>query len=208
MKILYLTNKNHTSKTIEGIVRSDSNVKIEFKRWTDIISYDKLKLLEIDLVIKDKYPFHLEEKIFELGIDIITFAPAYMPYNKGDNSNLWSFIDDTPKGGSIYYMRDKCSYMSKYPVSLIKRFNVEVSASDTLGTSFETIYKQIYHHFSLMWPKILTKQVDEVFFDKNEGTFHSKEESEAFLKFLEKGYDTKISDIKHCWSLFNREQNN
>jgi len=58
----------------------------------------------IELVIKDKYHFHLEEKIFELGIDNVTLSPAYMPYNKGDNSNLWSFIDDTPKGGSIYYM--------------------------------------------------------------------------------------------------------
>jgi len=206
MNILYLTNKNNTSKTIEQIVRSNSDINIEFKTWTDTINHEQLKDMGVELVIKDKYPLHLEEKIFELGINIITFAPGYMPYNKGANSNLWSIIDDTPKGGSIYYMRDKFDYKSSYPVYLIKRFIVDLSPNETLGTSFEKIYKQIYYHFNLVWPQILTNQVDEVKFEKNEGSFHSKEDSTAFLQSLEKGYDTKISDIKKSWLLFNQKE--
>jgi len=75
---------------------------------------------------------------------------------------------------------------------LIKRFIVDLSSDDTLGTSFEKFYEQIYYQFDLVWPQILTNQVDEVKFDKNEGSFHTKEDSTAFLQSLEKGYDTKI----------------
>ena len=202
MEILYLTNPSNPPDAIESIVRRHAHGDIGFITRTDPVSCDELRASGVQLVIKDKYHHPFAEGTFELGIDIVSFAPTYMPYNKGDNSNLWSFIDDTPKGGSIYYMRDEWDYGTAYPLYLVDRFHVESDPADTLRSSFDSIYAQIYSHFDGVCADILAGRVSVTRFDEHQGTFHSRAETEPFLKSLELGYDTKVSEIKALWATF------
>ena len=35
---------------------------------------------------------------------IINLHGAYLPWNRGGHPNLWSFLDNTPKGGSVHFI--------------------------------------------------------------------------------------------------------
>ena len=37
---------------------------------------------------------------------IINCHGAYLPHNRGAHPNVWSFIDNTPKGGTIQYINE------------------------------------------------------------------------------------------------------
>ena len=52
-------------------------------------------------------------------------------------------------------------------VPITERKQLSIIPEATLNRQAEKIYEQIYVNFSLVWPKILAKQIDEMRFDKN-----------------------------------------
>ena len=199
MKLLYLTNANNQDSPIPGIVTNQAHGEVELEMSTDKVTTEQIKAIGPDLIIKDKYHFPVEDAVFDLGIDLLNFIPAYLPHNKGKNSNLWSFIDETIKGGSIYLMRD-----NKQTMDLVKRFEVAFDADDTLKSSFEKIYQEIYRQFEREWPSIKSGKFSFERLVTSDGSFHTPEQTDPFMASLVKGYDTKVSDIKALWDEFNR----
>jgi len=197
MKILHLTNKNNKSNFIKTMVVEKG---FEYISYDQDINYDLEKLHQINLVIKDRYPFDLSNDFWSKKRKILSLIPAYLPFNKGTDSNLWSFIDETPKGGSIFFL-----YSSDYDMDILRRFKINFNKNDTLKTSFEKIFLKLYDELYTIFPLIINKKYPVLAIDKNKGSLHTREDSKNFLEWLPDGHNTKVSEIKKLWKIFNEK---
>ena len=74
------------------IVVEHKNKKIssnKIKKFDFCISYGYRKIISSQIIKKLKRP-------------IINLHISYLPFNRGSNPNLWSFINNTPKGVTIH----------------------------------------------------------------------------------------------------------
>ena len=192
MKILHLTNENNTqAQYIESIVSNDQDSY--HKKFG---KFDLSEISSYDFIIKDRYHHDIDDDVFALNIPILAFIPAYLPFNKGLNSILWSILDGTPMGGSIFFLRN-----NNYSSDVVKRFEVNVSANASLATQFNLIFDLIYQEFGTIWAKIRNEQVDLVHYEKNDGSYHDGEVSSKFISGLPAGYTTKLSQILELWKI-------
>jgi len=198
MKVLHLTNKGNQSTFIKKMVVEKG---FEYIYYDQDINYNLCKLQKINLVIKDRYPFDLSNHFWLRKNKILSLIPAYLPFNKGTDSNLWSFIDETPKGGSIFFL-----YSSDYDIDVLRRFKITFNKNDTLSTSFEKIFFKLYNELYTIFPLIIKNKHPVLTIDKKSGSLHTREDSRNFIEWLPEGYNTKVSEIKIMWKTFNEKQ--
>ena len=102
--ILFLGYKKKNTKIINFINKSGFNVfelgnreltdRILKKNYILIISFGYRKIIKKNIIKKLNRP-------------IINLHMSYLPHNRGVYPNLWSFINNTPKGVSIHEIDKK-----------------------------------------------------------------------------------------------------
>ena len=115
---------------------------------------------------------------------------SYLPWNRGADPNLWSFIDDTPKGVTIHKIDDGID-----TGDIILQKEVIFNEDETLETSYTKLQIEIINLFKNNWHRIkkkecaVTKQVKG-------GTFHKSSESDELIKSLSQGWKTPTKEVK------------
>lgn len=113
---------------------------------------------------------------------------SYLPWNRGADPNLWSFIEDTPKGVTIHHL-DRGLDTGDIIAQEELAFDID---EDTLATSYEKLHGAIQNLFKQYWPAIKNgtaprhKQVGR-------GSSHRSKDKEALSHLLTDGWNTKIS---------------
>lgn len=179
MKILFLSPHKHLIEFLESygdeVVQSIEPITGGLLDGIDfIISYAYRR--KIDKFILDQFP----KRAINLHI-------AYLPYNRGADPNLWSFLEDTPKGVSIHYLDgniDTGDILAKQEV----QHDLE---SDTLRTSYKRLSEVIEALFKLHWPEIRDGKIEAM----PQLTFHRVADKEKYLHLLPMGWDTPIKEI-------------
>lgn len=124
------------------------------------------------------------------GDNIINLHISYLPYNRGADPNLWSFLDDTKKGVTIHRIE---AGLDKGAILLQRQ--VEMSADETLRSSYDKLIEAIVSLFFENVDALLNKSIAP-FYPNEKGSYHSLKDKERFLYLLEsKGYDTLVSDL-------------
>ncbi len=99
MKLLLLSN-NDNIKTLYGWLMEKGN---DVTLYHDPITVDAINHIKPELIISFNYQHIVKEDVINLlGDKIINMHTSYLPWNKGASPNMWSFIDDTPKGVTIH----------------------------------------------------------------------------------------------------------
>ena len=64
-----------------------------------------IKNVEPDYIISCGYQHIVPESILTIPTKgCLNLHPAYLPYNRGANPNVWSIIEGTPAGVTLHYM--------------------------------------------------------------------------------------------------------
>ncbi len=151
-----------------------------------------LRTAAIDFVVSYRYRHilpaevirHLEGKIINLHISLL-------PWNRGADPNLWSFLDDTPKGCTIHYMDEGLD-----TGDIIAQQELTFSPTgETLATTYRKLDDAMLDLFTRTWPRLMAGKAGR---KKQEpgGSIHrgkDKKKYESLLK--ENGWDTAISEI-------------
>ena len=117
---------------------TDKEITPEFARNFDfIISYGYRHILKKDIL--DLFP----DKAINLHISML-------PWNRGSDPNLWSFIDDTPKGVTIHYMNEGLD-----KGDIIAQREVTMGDDETLKTSYDKLQSAMIDLFRETWPEII-----------------------------------------------------
>lgn len=103
-----------------------------------------------DIVISSGFEHKVPKEIIEVPEKgIVNLHPSFLPYNRGSHPNVWSIIDDTPAGVSIHYMVEE---IDEGPI--IDRKEVRVEPSDTAGTLYDRLQKEMFQLFKQNWEDI------------------------------------------------------
>lgn len=192
MKVLFLGN-NNLSKSLSDWLISVGEEVILIKEKIEI---DFVKMIEPELIVSYNYRHVILKEVIEfMKGKIINLHISYLPYNKGAHPNVWSFIEDTPKGVTIHYIDEG---IDTGDIILQKRvfFNEKV---ETLKSSYATLHRKIQALFKDNWEKIKRGEIRPK--ENQGGTIHFKSE----LSFLEpvieeKGWDIPINNLREVYN--------
>lgn len=145
-----------------------------------------------DFIISFGYRYIIAEDVIKaMENKIINLHISYLPYNKGADPNLWSYLEDTPKGVTIHYI-DKELDSGDILLQKIVKDNV----NDTLKTSYNRLISEIVTLFNNNMNDLINNNIKATK-QTNKGTIHYFKDKEQFNYLLEeKGYDTLVSHIK------------
>jgi len=113
---------------------------------------------------------------------------SYLPWNRGADPNLWSFIKDTPKGVTIHYVDDGFN-----TGDIIVQKNVEFNIdTDTLASSYKKLQDESQNLFKEHWALIKSSKCSS-HKQPLEGTIHRSRDKEQVIHYLTYGWNTPVS---------------
>lgn len=145
MNILVLGPKN---QELESIITNDGHKVLQKESSIDVGFLEKNP---IDFVISYGYRYIIQDDVLNfMKGRIINMHISYLPWNRGADPNLWSFLEDTPKGVTIHYVDEG---IDTEDIIAQKELFFEPDRH-TLSTTYAQLHKQMISLFKETWPLI------------------------------------------------------
>ena len=143
-----------------------------------------------DFLISFGYRYIINKQILDSFQErAINLHVSYLPWNKGADPNLWSFLEETPKGVTIHLLDEKIDNGK-----IICQKELEFNEDETLESSYNILQKEIVLLFKKNWKKIR----DNSYIPKSQisgGSYHRLADKNFFLHLLSNGWKTKIKEV-------------
>jgi len=185
MKILFLTNNNITQPLIDWLVKAGEEVVCE----SNPINVALVRGNDISFVISYNYRHIIKKDVIEiLPHSIINLHTSLLPYNKGADPNIWSFIEGTPNGVTIHEITEG---LDEGSILLQKQIEFDPE-KETLSTSYEHLHNEIQSLFKKNWSLLKTNMVTP-FEQPQGGSVHKKRDALLLAPYLD--YDITVSEF-------------
>lgn len=123
-------------------------------------------------------------------IPAINLHISLLPWNRGADPNLWSWIDDTPKGVSIHQIDEG---IDTGPI--IIQYKLEHWGSEpTLATTYTRLQEHIEGLFRQSW-QYIRKDWYQPTPQSRGGTYHSKSDRRKVEHLLTQGWNTPVKSL-------------
>jgi len=125
-----------------------------------------------DYVVSCGYRHIVPESVLDVPENgCLNLHPAYLPYNRGANPNVWSIVDGTPAGVTLHYMDSGID-----TGDIVARRRVDTDFSDTGKDLYGTLEDAQVGLFQETWPEIVAGTVSPTAQSADSGTYHRTEE--------------------------------
>lgn len=155
----------------------------------DKITSEFLDSNEIEICISYGYRHILKKDILDKCI-FINMHISYLPWNRGADPNLWSWIDDTPKGVTIHYIDEGID-----TGDIIAQEMIFMGDYETLASSYKKLQKNIILLFDNIWPDVKKDRVNRIKQYTGNGSIHYLSDRERVSHLLINGYDTRVNKL-------------
>lgn len=185
MKILCLYNNDCALELFEMIkARGHETVLV-----TERLTVEDIEKGGFDLAVSYTYRYILPGEIIRaLKGNIVNIHNSYLPYNRGADPNLWSFVENTPRGVTLHYMDEGLD--KGY---IIMQRLVTGGDGETLKSSYDNLDKNAREMFMEALDRYDEWQSLK-FIPEGKGSYHSVKDG-ASMKEKITSYDMKISDF-------------
>jgi methionyl-tRNA formyltransferase len=129
-----------------------------------------------------------KEELKRMDGRAINLHISYLPWNRGADPNLWSWIDETPKGVTIHYIDPGID-----TGDIIVQEKVDLPSEETLRSSYALLQHRIQKLFFKHWRHIRDGHCHRV--QHRGGTFHTTRDRETVEKWLTSGWDTPVREL-------------
>lgn len=134
--------------------------------------------VEPDLVVSCGYRHIVPESILDVPeMGCLNLHPAYLPYNRGANPNVWSIVKGTPAGVTLHYMDSTLD-----TGDIVARCEVETDFSDTGKDLYQRLEDAQVELFKETWPDVVDGNVSLIEQEEDEGTYHRTGEFEKLCE--------------------------
>lgn len=176
MNILFLSNNNISSSLFNWLKSCSPNDHLFFE--SEPLTNEKLNIIKPFLVISFLYKHIISFEILNnKQTRFINLHPSFLPYNRGADPNIWSILENTPKGVSIHLisseidtgdiLAQKLVHFDQSVITLADSYNLLILELENL---FKTNWQMIRNNAILPSPQI------------GKGTFHLKKEFQEIKK--------------------------
>ncbi len=185
--ILLLSN-NDNVKLLKDRLDKDYEVVL----YHDKITSEYINKLNPDIVISYNYSHIVKEDVIDLlGDRIINLHCSLLPWNKGASPNIWSFIENTPKGVTIHVLEKG---LDTGRILLQEEVSFDEDA-ETLATSYNKLQETIVDLLCSNLEDILAGNIVPTM-QKGEGSYHRTSDLKALLNGKEIDYNMTITEFK------------
>ena len=144
----------------------------------------------IDFVVSYRYRHIIGEAVLARVPDrAINLHISLLPWNRGADPNLWSFIDNTPKGVTIHYLDTGID-----TGDIIVQQELSFGSNVTLAKSYRQLTDAIEALFRSHWPDIRAGRCPRMP-QTGKGSFHTKADRQAIQERLTQGWDTDAASL-------------
>lgn len=157
----------------------------------DPISYEALEVHRPDWLISFGYRHIVPDSIIEaIEGRAVNLHISLLPWNRGADPNLWSWLEDTPRGVSIHWMTAGLDRGD-----LIAQRSVELSPRLTLRQSYETLMHNIVDLFGGVLPQIRSGCVNREV-QPSGGSYHRSSDKDSHTGAMPLGWDTPCEYVR------------
>lgn len=190
MKILFLSNNEISNSLIYWL---------EKEAKEDLITYNKplnlkfIKKIKPDFVISYSYRSIVSKEIINyMKGNIINLHISLLPWNKGADPNVWSFLEDTPKGVTIHIIDEG---IDTGHILIQKEVCIDES-TETLKSSYNKLHREIQELFKKSWGNIKNKKL-KLISQVSRGSVHYIRDFKKIENLLgNKSWDISIKEFK------------
>jgi methionyl-tRNA formyltransferase len=162
----------------------------EVAATTAPIDADTIRHRQPDFLVSHGYRHIISSPVLDLVSDhAINLHISYLPWNRGADPNLWSWIDDTPKGVTIHYVDAGVD-----TGDIIAQRKVSFAGEETLASSYTRLQTEIHELFREAWPDIRQGRCDRRA-QTGEGSVHRVADRERVAHLLPDGWDTPVASL-------------
>lgn len=159
--------------------------------YSEKLYIESVRELKPALIISYNYKYMIDKDViaFMKG-NIINLHISYLPWNRGSDPNIWSFIDDTPKGVTIHQIS---SGLDEGKLLYQKECFFEPE-QETFETTYEKLNQAIVELFQEKWDEIWNKGyqlMDQI----GEGTYHRHQELNEIQKQIPFQWSDNIAEF-------------
>jgi len=157
----------------------------------DKLSPEEVAQQNFDFLVSYGYRHIIRKEILDLFPDrAVNLHISYLPWNRGADPNLWSFIEDSPKGVTIHYVDEG---LDTGDIIIQKRVDFDLD-TETLATSYQKLHREIQQLFKEVWNDIKHLQCPRKK-QIGDGSMHLAREKESLGNLLNAGWDTPVSEL-------------
>ena len=188
LKILFLGPDKEPQKRLITFLFNDGNSVV---RHEDKLDYNNIVESKYDYLISFGYRYIIGKDVLDYFKEkAVNLHISYLPWNRGSDPNLWSILQNTPKGVTIHQLE---SGIDKGKILYQKEILFE--NNDTLKSSYNKLMDAIVSLFIANWKNIKSKKVIPIE-QKGSGTYHKSSDKNSYLNLLTNGWDTELKEIE------------
>ena len=156
------------------------------------ISVDSLTALSVDFVVSYRYRHIIRKPVINhMKGKAINLHISLLPWNRGADPNLWSFLENTPKGVTIHYIDEG---VDTGPIIAQKELLFS-SGVETLATTYQKLNIEIVELFRKQWGKIM-RGLAKSWEQPTGGSYHQERDRMKYAHlFAEKGWNTPTREL-------------
>jgi len=146
-----------------------------------------------DMIVSYNYRYILKRDVLKIPpMGAVNLHISYLPWNRGAHPNVWSYIEDSPKGVTIHSLDEGID-----TGDIIVQEEVVIDEDkETIGSSYEKLHEAIQALFRRNWDKIRNGIIQSRP-QPSVGTLHYTKDSKTFEALLtEKSWATPIKELK------------
>jgi len=115
---------------------------------------------------------------------------SFLPWNRGSDPNLWSVLENTPKGVSIHQIEENLD-----GGKVFCQREVFFQDDETLRSSYQKLITWIVELFEENWLDIQAGELKPIE-QEEKGSYHKRADKNAYENLLIHGWDTKIRNLE------------
>ena len=188
MKILLLSNNNNAQVLYDKLTRKGCDVTL----YPNAIDVPFIESFQPDLVVSYNYRHIVKKDVIELlGKRIVNLHCSYLPWNKGASPNLWSFIENSPKGVTIHQLE---AGLDTGKIIVQKEITFDED-TETLRTSYDRLNEEIVNLFMENIDIISSGEyepIDQI----GKGSYHTSAMLREFLDGESPNLDMTVTEFR------------
>lgn len=188
MKILLLSNNDNVNALKKRLTEMEEEVIL----YHDRVGAGFIEELKPDFAVVYNYRSIIKEDVIGLmGNRIINLHTSLLPWNRGSSPNIWSFIDDTPKGVTIHRLEKG---LDTGRILLQKELFFDED-KETLCTTYEKLNEEIVNLLCENWVDVKAGKIPFKV-QEGKGSYHRTADLEEILGGRKIDYSMTVSDFR------------
>ena len=197
MRILFLYNNENSLELYRKLRKIGEKIVL----FSDRIDINKVIELNPFFIISYNYKYLIDEDVIKyMKNKIVNLHISLLPWNRGANPNLWSFIDNTPKGVTIHQVS---AGLDEGMILLQKEVEFNLK-KETFSTTYNKLNAEIVKLFVDNWNKIKNAEI----VPKNqvgEGSYHKIIDYTKLKNKIDFTWDDNIYEFMQRYNKLKRE---